>query len=126
MTRYTPARPTRLQKEFDATILRLVELRGHVTARIDGFGDDPAFVRSLAPFSLELAKALDPLFWAISEIGGVFSKEYTEMVSSLVEGNLDFSLERAANRAAEDRIEAGIVGLKAREAEINAQAIAVE
>ena len=94
-----------LQDVLDEAVERLAALRMSAIARkafVDE--DDPDDLVALAALTLDIARALDPIFHEISYRGGVGSRSrasaHAAMVTNAVEGNLDFELRDRAERLA--------------------------
>jgi hypothetical protein len=94
-----------LQDVLDEAADRLSALRMSTIARKAFLDDDDSDdLAALATLTLDIARALDPVFHEISYRGGVGSRSrassYAAVVTNAVEGNLDFELRDRAERIA--------------------------
>jgi hypothetical protein len=109
MMAYRCCAPTSdLQDVLGEAAERLSALRMSMIARkafVDE--DDCEDLAALASLTLDIARVLDPIFHEISYRGGIGSRSranaYAAVVTTAVEGNLDFELRDRAERIADWR-----------------------
>lgn len=94
-----------LQDVLDEAVERLAALRmGAIACKAFVDEDDCGDLAALALLTLDIARALDPIFHEISYRGGIGSRSrasaHAAVVTNAVEGDLDFELRDRAERLA--------------------------